>query len=75
MVPRGKPLIDIGYKYNVRKVYSFIGTEVSGSTKAGLPYLSMYLFQCYNVAICLVSCSFVMYKFSGSVNEVEYRNK
>ena len=40
VVPGGRPLIANGYKYNVRKVVSFIVIEVSGNTKSGLPYLS-----------------------------------
>ena len=39
MVPRGRPLIAIGYKYNARKVLSFIVTDNEGSTKTGIPYL------------------------------------
>ena len=33
MVPRDRPLIAIGYKYNMRKVLSFIVTDNAGSTK------------------------------------------
>ena len=33
MVPGGRPLIAIGYKYNARKVLSFIVTDNTGSTK------------------------------------------
>ena len=40
MVPVGRPIIDIGYKYNVRKFLFFIVTEDTGITKLGLPYLS-----------------------------------
>ena len=38
MVPGGRPLIAIGYKYNARKVISFIVTDNAGSTKTGIPY-------------------------------------
>ena len=40
MVPGGRLIIDIGYRYNTRKVFSFIVTEDTGSTKAGINYLS-----------------------------------
>ena len=40
MVPGGRPLIVIGYKYNTRKVIYFIVTENAGRTKSGLNYLS-----------------------------------
>ena len=36
MVPGGRPLIAIGYKYNARKVLSFIVTDNAGSTKIDL---------------------------------------
>ena len=42
MVPRDRPLIAIGYKYNARKVLSFIVTENAWSTQADLLYLSKY---------------------------------
>ena len=40
MVPGHRPLIDIQYKYNARKVFSFNVTYNSESTQAGIPYLS-----------------------------------
>ena len=42
MVPGARPLIDIGNKYNERKVISFIVKDNTGRTKAGLPYLFNY---------------------------------
>ena len=42
MVPRDRPLIAIGYKYNARKVLSFIFTDNAGITKTDIPYLSKY---------------------------------
>ena len=39
-VPGERPIIDIGYKYNMHKVLSFIITEDAGITKAGIPCLS-----------------------------------
>ena len=55
MVPGYNPLIDIGYKYNARKVLYFIVTENSGRTKTGIPYLSKYPEQFTNVFISPVS--------------------
>ena len=37
MVPGDRPLIDIDYKYNARKVLFFIVTENAGITKTGIP--------------------------------------
>ena len=42
MVTGGMSLIDIGYKYNTRKVLSFIVVDNAGRTQTGLPYLSKY---------------------------------
>ena len=65
MVPRGRPLISIGYKYNARKVLSFIVTENVGSTKTGIPYLSKYPDQFTNVSIRPVALPLVMSIFSA----------
>ena len=49
MVLGVRPLIDIGYRYNARKVICFIVTEDSGSKKVGIPYLFKYPDQFFNV--------------------------
>ena len=41
-VPGGRPLLNIGYKYNDRKVLGFIADEGGGSTEPGDPYLSCF---------------------------------
>ena len=60
MVPGGRPLIAIGYKYNWRKVLSFIVKYIAGSTKTGIPYLSKYTDQFTNVSIRPVARPLVM---------------
>ena len=62
MVLGDRPLIAIGYKYNARKVLSFIVTENTGSTKTGIPYLSKYPDQFTNFAIHPVARPLVMSK-------------
>ena len=62
MVPGGRPLIAIGYKYNARKVLYSIVTENAGSTNTGIPYLSKYPDQFTNVAIHPVTRPLVMSK-------------
>ena len=57
MVTGGLLLIDIGYKYNARKVLYFIVTDNAGSTKTGIPYLSKYPDQFTNVSILPVNRS------------------
>ena len=74
MVPRGKSIISIGYKYNARKILSFIVTDNTGITHAGLAYLSRYPDQFYNVSILAVVRPLVRYAFFGSVNEFDSRN-
>ena len=62
MVPGVRPLIAIGYKYNVQKVLYFIVMDNAGSTKTGIPYLSKYTDQFTNVSICSVARPLVMSK-------------
>ena len=68
MVPRGRPIISIGYNYNARKVIYFIVTEDAGRTNSGLTYLSNYTEQFSNVAILPIDCTLVMHKLFGYVN-------
>ena len=75
MVPGGRLLIAISYKYNVHKVVYFIFTEDTRSTKAGINYLSKYPDHFSNVYICTVDGPLFISKFLGSVNEVESHNK
>ena len=75
MVHRGRPPIAIGYKYNARKVLSFIVTDNAGSTKTGISYLSKYPDQSTNVAIRPVARPIVMSKQFSAVNEVDSHNK
>ena len=75
MVPRYRPLISIGYKYNARKVIYFIVADNAGRTKNGIPYLSKYPNKFTNVAIVPVARPLVMSKKKSSVNEVDSHNK
>ena len=63
MVPGGRPLIAIGYKYNTQKVLSFIVTDNAGMAQKGIPYLSKYPGQLTTVAIRPVACPLVMSVF------------
>ena len=74
MVPGGRSIIDIRYKYNARKFLYFIVTDNSGITHEGLPYLSKYPDQFTNVSILLVDYPIVMSKFFGAVNEFDSHN-
>ena len=67
MVPGGRPLIAIGYKYNARKVLYFIVTDNAGSTKTGIPYLPKYPDQFTNVAIHPVARPLLYVQVLGAV--------
>ena len=75
MVPGGRPLIAVGYKYNTRKVLYFVVTENAGSTKTGIPHLSKYPDQFTNVAIRPVARPLFMSKSFYDVNEVDSSKK
>ena len=75
MVPRGRPLISIGYKYNAWGGFSFIATADTRNIKAGIPYLYKYPYPFSIVAILPVFCSLLMSNFFGSFYEVDSQNK
>ena len=75
MVPGGRPIIAIGYKYNARKVLYFIVTYNTGITQADITHLSKYPDQFSNFSISPVVCTLVVYKLFGSITEVESHNK
>ena len=60
MLPGDRPLVVVDYKYNVRKVLSFIVTYNAGITNTGIPYLSKYPDQFTNVAMCPVDFPLIM---------------
>ena len=60
VVPGDRPLVDIGYKYNARKVLYFIVAYNIGSTKTGIPYLYHYPDQFTNFSIRSVARTLVM---------------
>ena len=62
MEPGDRTHIAIAYKYNARKVLSFIVTDNTGITKTGIPYLSNYTDQFANVSIRPVDRPLVMSK-------------
>ena len=75
MVTGDRPLLSIGYKYNYWKFLSVVATGGAGRTTLGIPYLSKYPDQFYNVSIRPVACPLLISKCFGSVNEVESDNK
>ena len=74
MVPGDRPLIAIGYKYNMRKVLSFIITDNAGSTNTVITDLSKYPKQCTIVAISLLIFT-LLCKNKTAVKEVDSQKK
>ena len=71
VLPGKRTIIGIGYKYNARKVLSFVVTDNVGSTKTGIPYLSKYPEKFTNVSIRSVARPLVMSICFSAVNEVD----
>ena len=51
IVPSGRPLMAIGYKYKYRNFLVFIVTEVVGSTEPGDPYAASHTYLNYNFSV------------------------
>ena len=49
IVPGGRPIIAIGYKYNTQEAIYFIVTVNAGSTQAGITCLYKYTEQFTNI--------------------------
>ena len=56
MLARSRPLIAIGYKFNAQKVLSFIFTDNSGSTHAGLIILTSLLVLLFALLLLPLPC-------------------
>ena len=72
--PGGRPLLDIGYKYNYRKVLGFISTEGGWSTELGDPYLSSFPDIYSNVSVCPVCRPHFICMYFNAFNAIENHN-
>ena len=70
VVPWGRTLLSIGYKYNTQKFLYFIVTEDTWITKTGIPYLFMYPGQFVTFDIRPVDYPLVVSEFFGYFHEV-----
>ena len=70
-VPGDRLIMDIGYKYISQKVLGFIATEGVGSTESGVPYLSRYPDNNYNVSINLFLCPHIIGRYLSECNEID----
>ena len=75
IVPGGRPLISIRYKYNSRKVLGFISTEAVGSTEPGYLYLSSFSDMYYNVSVRPVVIPFLIGGYFNSCNKIDNKKR
>ena len=75
IVPGGKTLLDIGYKYKSRKVLGFIATEESGSTEPGDPYLSCFPDFYFNVSVRPVVHTHFLGRYLNACNAIDNHNR
>ena len=64
----GRPLMDIVYKYNSRKVLGFIATKAAGSTKPRDPYLYRFPDIYSNVYVCPVVRPYLIGRYFKACN-------
>ena len=73
-VPGDRTLMDIRYNYRYQKVLGFIDTEGYGSNEPGVPYLSRYPDNDYNVSIHPFLCPHVIGSYFSACNAIENHN-
>ena len=74
-VPSSIPLIDIGYKYNSRKVLGFIATQGTGCTEPGDPYLSNLPDIYSNVSVRPVVHTCLIGGYVNACNAIDNHNR
>ena len=75
IVPGGRPLMSIGYKYNPRKVLFFIATDGAVSTEPGNTYLSCFPEIYSNVSVCSVVRPRLLGRYFNACNEIDNHNR
>lgn len=71
----GVQLLAIGYKYNSRKVLSFVATKASGSTTPGTPYRAKFADNWGNVMTRLVPRPDIISQYFQISNAVDTHNQ
>ena len=74
IVPGGRPLLAIGYKYNSIKVLGFFATEGDGSTEPGDPYLSRFHDIYSNVLVFSVVSPHLLGSYFNAFNAIYNHN-
>ena len=72
--PGGRKFLEIGYKYNSRKVLGFISAEGYGSTEPGDPYLSCFPDFFSNVSVRPVVCPRLIGGHFNECNAIDHHN-
>ena len=70
-VPVGRPILNIGYKYNSRKVLGFISAEGAGSTEPDDPYLSHFPVHFSNVSVHPIVRPRLLCRYFNACNAIQ----
>ena len=73
--PGERTLLEIGYKYNSRKVLGFIATEGAGSTEPGDPYLSRLPDIYSNFSVHPVVLPHLLGRYFNACNLIDNHNR
>ena len=68
--PGGRTLLEVGHKYNYRKVLGFIYAEGAGSTEQVDPYLSCLPDIYSNIFVRLVVCPHLIGRYFNARNAI-----
>ena len=71
----GVDLVSIGYKYNKKKVLTFVCTKGAGSSKHGVPYVAKFPDTFGNVCIRHIARPAVVSNFFEASNKVDLHNQ
>ena len=75
MLSKVRPLLEIWYKSNSRKVIRFIASEGGGSTEPGDLYLYRFPDIFYNISVCPIVIPHLIGRYLNSCNEIENHNR
>ena len=73
--PVERPLLDIGYKYNSRKVLGFIATEGGVGTEPGDPYISRSPDIYSNVSVCPIVHPHTLGRYFNACIKIDNHNR
>ena len=68
-------LMNIGYKFNYRKILGFIATEGTGNTEPGDTYLPHFLAMYSNVSVRPVAHTHFLGRYFNACNEIYNHNR